>query len=171
MKRVCLTGVESTGKSTLAPQLAAHFGDRCTTAVMPETGRAWAETHGLDFSIPALREIAAAHIATRDTIIAAGPDLIIEDTDIVMTSAWAHMLHGARDRLLSAVPASADLYLLFAPDTPWIDDGTRMFGGDKRLRFHALVTLELELRGIRPVLVAGDWQQRLATAVAAIAAI
>ena len=79
MKRVCLTGVESTGKSALAPLLAQRFGG----VVMAEYGRTWAETHGLDFSPEALREIAAGHLAARAAIEAQRPSLIIEDTDIV----------------------------------------------------------------------------------------
>jgi NadR type nicotinamide-nucleotide adenylyltransferase len=164
MKRVCLTGVESTGKSSLAPKLAARFGG----AVMTEYGRTWAETHGLDFTPEALHEIAAGHLAARAVIEATRPSLIIEDTDIVMTSAWARMLHGARDPVLTAIPASADLYLLFARDTPWIDDGTRQFGGRERVRFDAIIRDELAARGIVPVMIGGDWAARQAAAEAAI---
>lgn len=164
MKRVCLTGVESTGKSTLAPLLAQRFGG----VVMAEYGRTWAEAHGLDFTPEALREIAAGHLAARAAIEAQRPSLIIEDTDIVMTSAWAQMLHGARDPLLTAIPGTADLYLLFAPDTPWIDDGTRQFGGGERVRFDAIIRDELAARGIVPVMVDGDWAARQAAAEAAI---
>jgi NadR type nicotinamide-nucleotide adenylyltransferase len=167
MKRICLTGVESTGKSTLAPLLAARFGG----VVMPEYGRSWAETLGTDFTRQALRDIAIGHIAERDTVVAAQPNVIIEDTDIVMTSAWSHMLHGSRDPVLSAVPANADRYLLFAPDTPWIDDGTRQFGGERRARFHAIIVEEFALRAITPVMIGGDWASRAATAEAAIAAV
>ena len=165
MKRVCLAGVESTGKSTLAPVLAAHFGG----LVMPEYGRSWAEHHGTDFTPDALSEIAAGHLAIRAEIETASPKLIIEDTDIVMTSAWGHMLHGQRDPALSAIPATADLYLLFAADTPWVDDGTRQFGGRERRRFAALIDEEFTLRGITPTRIAGTWAERQATAIAAIA--
>lgn len=164
-KRVCLTGVESTGKSSLAPKLAARFGG----VVMAEYGRTWAETYGLDFTAEALREIAAGHLAARAAIEATRPSLIIEDTDIVMTSAWARMLHGARDPALTAIPANADLYLLFARDTPWVDDGTRQFGGRERVRFDAIIRDELAARGIVPVMVGGDWAARQATAEAAVA--
>ncbi len=173
MKRVCLTGVESTGKSTLAPLLAARFGG----VVMPEYGREWAETRGLDFRPEALRTIAAEHAARRAALAATGPALIIEDTDIVMTAAWSRMLHGQADAALAAIPADAalaaipadaDLYLLFAPDTPWINDGTRQFGGYERARFHAIIVAELKQRGITPVLVGGDWDRRLEQASAAI---
>lgn len=164
MKRVCLTGVESTGKSTLVPHLAAKFGG----VVMPEYGRSWAETLGTDFTIAALRDIADGHLAALRQLAAGRPALIVEDTDIVMTSAWARMLCGRRDPLLSAIKADADLYLLFSPDTPWIDDGTRQFGGAARAIFHRIIADELAIRGITPVAIAGDWEQRHAAAEAAI---
>lgn len=165
--RVCLTGVESTGKSTLAPQLAARFGG----VVMPEYGRHWAENHGVNFTRTALLEIAAGHIEARAAIEATNPRLIIEDTDIIMTSAWSHMLHGRRDPQLSATPATADLYLLFAPDTPWIDDGTRQFGGEQRAGFHRRIEQEFARRQIRPISITGDWAARAAACKTAIAAL
>ncbi|KAB7648442.1 AAA family ATPase [Polymorphobacter fuscus] len=167
MKRVCLTGVESTGKSTLAPVLAARFGG----VVMPEYGRRWAERNGVDFIPAALHAIAAGHAAARAAIAAGAPDLIIEDTDIVMTSAWARMLYGRRDPVLSAIAATADLYLLFAADTPWIDDGTRQFRGQDRERFAAIIIDELARRQLNPVLISGSWTQREATAIRAVAAL
>lgn len=163
-RRVVLTGVECTGKSTLAPLLAAQFGG----VVMPEYGRSWAEVHGTDFTIAALRDIAAGHMMACDALGADRLPIIIEDTDVVMTSAWAIMLHGRRDPLLSAIPATGDLYLLFRPDTPWINDGTRLFGGDQRTRFHNVVRDEMNIRGISPVTIDGDWAARHASAKAAI---
>lgn len=167
MKRACLIGVESTGKSTLAQRLAARFGG----VVMAEYGRSWAETLGTDFTVAALRDIAEGHLAARRQLEAGKPPLIVEDTDIVMTSAWSRMLHGRRDPLLSAIKADADLYLLFTPDTPWIDDGTRQFGGTARTKFHRIIADELALRGIAPVLIAGDWDDRRLAAEAAITAL
>jgi NadR type nicotinamide-nucleotide adenylyltransferase len=167
MKRICLTGVESTGKSTLAPVLAARFGG----VVMPEYGRHWAETRGTDFTRQALRDIATGHVAERDRLAATAPSLIIEDTDIVMTSAWSVMLQGSRDPVLTAIPASADRYLLFAPDTPWIDDGTRQFDGERRARFHAIIVDEFAQRAITPIIITGDWASRAAAAETAVAAV
>ena len=163
-RRIVLTGVECTGKSTLAPLLAADFGG----VVMPEYGRSWAEVHGTEFTIAALRDIAAGHMLASQALVAQNPAVIIEDTDIIMTSAWAIMQHGRRDPLLSAIPATGDLYLLFRPDTPWINDGTRMFGGDQRTRFHNVVRDEMNIRRITPVIIEGDWATRHASATAAI---
>ena len=166
-RRVVFTGVECTGKSTLAPALASHFN----AVVMPEYGRTWAEANGTDFTIAALREIAAGHLAARAALLAGNPALIIEDTDIVMTAAWAIMLHGQRDPVLSAIPATGDIYLLFRPDTPWIDDGTRIFGGNQRTRFHTVIREELGNRRITPVIIEGRWTARRAAAEKVVSAL
>jgi nicotinamide riboside kinase len=163
---ICLTGAESTGKTTLASELQAQFGG----VIMPEYGREYAETIGTDFTPAALRAIAETHEQRRAQLLAAAPALLIEDTDIVTTAAWFRMLHGARDAQLSAIKAAADLYLLFAPDTPWVADGTRQFLGAERARFHDIISDELAQRGITPLLITGNWAQRREQAAAAIRA-
>lgn len=164
MLHVCFLGVESTGKSTLAQQLAQQFG----AVILPEYGREYAETIGTDFTPDALRIIARIHAARLGRLRAACPQLLIEDTDVVITAAWFRMLHGRRDPALSAMPARADLHLLFAPDTPWVADGTRQFTGADRLKFHVIIENELAVRGIGAVMIGGNWQQRRARTAAAI---
>lgn len=166
MIRICLAGAESTGKSTLAPRLAARFGG----VVVAEYGRTYAEALGIALSPEDLRRIATGHEAARHAAETSGPRMIVEDTDIVMTAAWSEMLFGARDPALEAIPATADLYLLFLDDVPWIDDGTRLFGAPaRRARFHALIAAGLARRGIVPVPVGGGWEERYGTAEAAVA--
>lgn len=161
--RVCLTGVESTGKSTLADRLAAHFGG----VVMPEFGRTHAEIFGTDFTPEVLEAIALGHRAGLAAIEATSPSLIIEDTDIVTTAAWARMLQ-APSKFLRKLPATAGLYLLFAPDVPFIADGTRQFDGPDRQRFQLMLEAELRDRRITPVLIEGDFAAREAASIAAI---
>lgn len=166
MNRVCLTGAESTGKSTLAVRLA----QRLDGVVVAEYGRGYAERHGTDFTRAALRAIADGHLAVRVAAEASGPRLIVEDTDIVTTAAWSRMLFGSADPVLAAIPATADLYLMFDADTPWIDDGTRQFGTpDRRAAFDRLLRAELAERGIAAVDIGGDWDQRFDRAAAAVA--
>lgn len=161
---VCFTGVESTGKTRMAERLSRRLGG----VLMPEYGREYAETIGTDFTPDVLRTIARIHCERRHRLLASRPRLLIEDTDVVMTAAWFRMLHGHRDPALSAMPAAADLYLLFAPDTPWVADGTRQFVGRDRLLFQAAIEDEMALRNIEPVLIMGNWQQREAQAAAAL---
>lgn len=168
MKRVCLSGAESTGKSTLAPRLAARFGG----VVVAEYGRLYAEAHGTDFTVADLQRIAEGHLAVRRAAERERPRLIVEDTDVVVTAAWAEMLFGAADPVLEAIPATADLYLLFSPDVAWIGDGTRLFGApERRSRFHTLIVAGLARRGVAVTEIGGDWQARYAGSVAAIEAL
>lgn len=164
MSHVCFLGVESTGKSTLAARLAQHLAG----VVMPEYGREYAETMGTDFTPDALRHIAREHATRLAALRETRPPLLIEDTDVVMTAAWFRMLHGHRDPEISAIPATADLHLMFAPDTPWVNDGTRQFVGQDRLAFQAIIEDELAARGIDALLIAGNWQQRRTQALRAI---
>jgi nicotinamide riboside kinase len=133
-------------------------------------GGARAETLGTDFRRDQLIAIAHGHLAERKRIEAMAPALIVEDTDIVTTCAWDVMLHGVVHPELAAIPATADLYLLFRPDVPWVPDGTRAFGGALRPKFANALRDELDNRGITPVIVGGDWDAREAQAVAAITA-
>lgn len=161
---VCFAGVESTGKTRLAERLARRLG----APLMPEYGREYAEANGTIFTPDVLRTIAHTHAERRQRLLATRPRLLIEDTDVVMTAAWFHMLHGHRDPILSALPAAADLYLLFAPDTPWVADGTRQFVGRDRLLFQTTIEDEIAARNIEPVLIMGNWRQREAQVTAAI---
>lgn len=174
MLRVVLSGVESVGKSTLAAELAGHFGG----LLVPEFGRTYTERLRRNLTLEDHYAIAEGHEIAADQAAAAGPGVLIEDTDIVMTTAWATMLFGegeaagaGRDPILAARQSRADLHLLLEPDVPFVADPVRMFGEPgERLRFHAIVLAEFASRRLQPVQVAGDWKTRRATAIAAIEA-
>lgn len=167
MTTICLHGPESTGKSTLIERLAAHFD----TIFVPEYGRTFAETHGTDFSMADLVEIARTHDQMTRAALASGADPLLLDTDPLMTAVWADMLFGTRDPWFDAWHGTADLYLLLDIDLPWIDDGTRMFGSAaERQRFFDLSRGELDRRGVRYAVVGGQGADRLAAALAAIEA-
>jgi NadR type nicotinamide-nucleotide adenylyltransferase len=166
-RTICLHGPESTGKSTLAPRLAARFGG----VVVDEYGRSYAEAEGIDFTMADLVAIAKGHDALTRAALAAGADPVILDTDPLMTAVWADMLFGTRDPWFDAWHGTADLYLLLDIDLPWIADGTRMFGtAEARRRFFDLSRAELERRGVRWALVGGQGDARFDAAVAAILA-
>lgn len=165
-RTICLHGPESTGKSTIAPRLAAHLGG----AVIDEYGRTYAEANGTDFTMADLVAIATGHDAQTRAAIARGVDPVILDTDPLMTAVWADMLFGRRDPWFDGWDGTADLYLLFDIDLPWVEDGTRMFGtADARRRFFDLSRAELERRGVRWALVRGQGEDRWRSALAAVA--
>ncbi|MBB5987338.1 AAA family ATPase [Sphingobium lignivorans] len=162
---VVLHGPESTGKSTLARRLAAHWG----TVDVPEYGRTYCEAHGTDLTPEDLIAIMDGHVAARPAIEPQARGLLIQDTDPVMTAAWSMMLFGHRIAALDAFTDVGALYLLMDIDLPWIGDEVRMFpeAADQR-RFFALCEAELVRRALPYVRISGDGEQRFARAVAAV---
>jgi NadR type nicotinamide-nucleotide adenylyltransferase len=167
LRTICLHGPESTGKSTLAPRIAEYLGGD----VVDEYGREYAEARGIEFTMRDLLEIAKTHDAGTRTLIAAGMTPLVLDTDPLMTAVWADMLFGTRDPWFDAWEGTADLYLLFDIDLPWVADGTRMFGTPElRQRFFDLSKAELERRGVRWALVTGDGEARWQSVLRAVEA-
>ncbi len=165
LRSVCLHGPESTGKSTVAPRLAEHFGSPCVA----ELGRTYCETHGTDLTMADLLRIAAGHDAETRAALGQGRYPVILDTDPLMTAVWADMLFGRRDPWFDAWQDTADLYLLFDIDLPWQADGTRMFGTlAERQRFFDLSRAELDRRNLPYALVSGQGEQRYHAALEAI---
>jgi NadR type nicotinamide-nucleotide adenylyltransferase len=164
-RTICLHGPESTGKTTVAPALAARLGG----VVVGEYGREYAETRGTAFTMPDLVAIGQEQARRATAAKATGADPLILDTDPLMTAVWADMLFGRRDPWFKSFTDAADLYLLFDTDLPWIDDGTRLFGTiGLRRRFFDLSKAELDRRGLKWALIGGEGQARLANALAAI---
>lgn len=165
MKTVCFHGAESTGKSVLAARLSDELG----VPWVPEYGRSYCEEHGTDLTMDDLLAIARGEAAAIARARAEAPPVLILDTDQLMTAAWAQKLFGAVPDELLSYP-KADLYLLFDPDVPWVDDGTRFFGADaERTAFARLAEQVLVQTGVNWRPVRGSWGQREATARAALA--
>ena len=165
VRRVCVFGPESTGKTTLARQLAEAFD----TIALPEYGRTWTNAFGVEVSPGDLAAIAAGHQASRAAAMRTANRLLIEDTDPILTCVWADMLLGERQDWMAQALDPADLYLLTDIDFDWVDDGTRYFPADEdRRRFFALCETELVRRNLPFVRISGDRPTRLASAATAI---
>lgn len=165
MLRLVLSGVESVGKSVLARTLADRFGG----SLVLEYGRGYTEALDRPLTPQDLREIAAGHRAAAAAAAEQATPLLVEDTDIVMTTAWGMMLFGTRDPALAAVASQADRHLLLLPDVPFVPDPVRMFGtATDRAAFHAVVEAEFAARGLTPVRIGGNFPERTAAAIALV---
>lgn len=158
MIRICLHGAESTGKSVLAARLEREL----RIPWVPEYGRDYAETHGIDFTMADLLAIARGQDAAMRRAALDNPPVLLLDTDPLMTAAWAEMLFGTAPDELFAY-SKADLYLLFDADVPWVADGTRFFGTrESRARFAALAEEMLVRAGVPYRRIGGAWDDRAA---------
>ena len=165
VKKVCVFGPESSGKTTLARALAA----RLDTVHVPEYGRVYTDAFGTDVDNRDLLAIARGHMAATAAAARQANRVLVMDTDPVLTAVWSDMLIGARDPWFESFNDTADLYLLCGIDMDWEDDGTRYFPDDgTRRRFHAACRAELERRGLTFATVEGGREERLALATRAI---
>lgn len=165
LRTVCLHGPESTGKTTLARELATHF----KTVMVPEFGRLYCEIFGNDCDLEDLRAIRRGH----DLIAAAGRrkanKLLILDTDAVMTAVWADILLGTRPADLDWIEEPADLYLLCDIDVPFHADTIRYFPDQAtRAQMLSQTRAELEKRDLPYVVIQGSHEVRLRVAIEAI---
>lgn len=164
-RTVCLHGPESTGKTTLGPRIADALGG----IYVAEFGRTWSEAKGIGFTMTDLVAIAKGHMAATREALNRRPPYVILDTDPLMTAVWAEMLFGVRDPWFDRFKDTADLYLMFDIDLPWVPDGTRMFGTEElRTRFFDLTRAELERRDVSWAMVGGHDDDRFVNAMRAI---
>ncbi|MCB1457873.1 MAG: AAA family ATPase [Nitratireductor sp.] len=163
-KRIVLTGAESTGKSTLARQLARHFD----TLHVPEYGRTYDAFRTGEWTAGSFAEIEAGHSAMREALAPEAGPILIEDTDELSTRVWETALNGTVPT--RARPSRlADLYLVLATDLPWRDDGTRYMAETAfREQFQSSLISELSTAGVAWQEIRGLGDARLAAAVCAI---
>ncbi len=165
MRTVCLHGPESTGKTTLAAELAGHFH----ALAVPEYGRLYCEIFGNECDLEDLRAIRQGHDLLAAAARRKARDIVFFDTDAVMTAVWADVLLGTRPDDLDRIDDPADLYLLCDIDVPFAADGIRYFPDPAtRAKMFAQTRGELERRGLAFATITGPRAVRLRLAVDAI---
>jgi NadR type nicotinamide-nucleotide adenylyltransferase len=164
VKRVCVLGGESSGKTTLARALA----ERLRTVWVPEYGRELWEQRGGLLRIEDLLRIAEVQIGRESRLAEEADRWLICDTSPLTTLFYSLELFGAAvPELVALAQRRYDGVLLSAPDFEFVQDGTRRDSAF-RDRGHRWYLEELGRRSIPWVLAAGSVEARVETAVSTI---
>lgn len=159
--RVCLTGPESTGKTTLAQRLATW----ADTDWVPEASRAYAERKGAPLTARDVGPIAREHVTLADAaaerVRERGGRLLVLDADLLSTVIYGRHYYGRAPAWVERQERRrrADLYLLCDVDVPWVPDGIRD-RPENRAEMLALFEHALRRRHARVARVSGDWDTR-----------
>lgn len=160
IKKVCLYGAESTGKTTLCRLLAAHYN----TVFVPEMARIiLGDRLCVAEDFPAIAYAQFAEVA-RQTLYA--NKVLICDTDLLVTKIYEeHYFQKVHTEVTDLQQLEQyDLYLMCDTDIPWVADSQRVLG-HLREEMKAKFVQELENNHLKYHWIRGDYQTRFDTAV------
>lgn len=120
---ICIVGPESSGKSTLALQLAQHFN----VPMVPEYAREFLLRSGGNYSEADLLQVAKGQLELEARIAERSESMMICDTDILVIKIWQEFKFGRPNEELDELLATQHRrkYLLTYPDLEWEEDPLR----------------------------------------------
>ena len=168
--RVCCVGPESSGTTTLAQQLASHYG----TVWVPEYGRDYTEARKVAGAKYEWKSDEFVHIALKqqeheDLMAAQARRVLFCDTDALATCIWHERYMGFWSMSVESVANRRRyaLYILTQPDIPFVQDRIR---DSENLREWMTQRFREELNKRKQpwLLVQGKMEDRLKSAIAAV---
>lgn len=167
---IAIVGAESTGKTTLAGELAAALrSEGHTVAVVSEYLREFCDTQG---RTPQVHE--QAHIAGEQTRRIAeasqAHDVVVADTTALMIAVYSDKVFGDLSLYTQAetIQRGYALTLLTALDLPWRADGLQRDGPQVREPVTALVRASLARAAVSYSVIGGSGPARLQSALTVV---
>lgn len=162
LKRISITGPESSGKSWLAERLASHY----QTHWVPEYARKYLENYGSGYTLEDVINIAKGQIELENKTVKQSHNLLFCDTDLLVTKIWSEVVFGScpfwiEDQFKNH---TYDLYLLCFPDIPWQPDPLRENPENREVLFQ-LYKDALTKQGFPFKIVKGFGEVRLGNAI------
>ncbi|MGB8192066.1 MAG: AAA family ATPase [Chitinophagaceae bacterium] len=160
VKKICISGSESTGKSLLAERLAHHYN----TAFVPEMAR---EIIGKteDVGFEELHEIAKRHAIVIKEKLKHANKLLFCDTDVNITKSYSQYLFNKELEVANWIEEANqfDLHIFLDTDCAFVQDGTRILP-EERNNLSGYHRRQLDKAGINYVVVGGSWEERFVRA-------
>jgi NadR type nicotinamide-nucleotide adenylyltransferase len=165
LKRIAITGPESTGKSELAKQLSDYYH----TTFVPEIARDYLATLVEAYVFEDIEKIAKKQLEMENALADKAENILFCDTDMLVTKIWSRFKYGKCDPWIEEKVKSHryDLYLLCSIDLPWVADPLREHPG-KRKELFGIYLDELQQLKVNFAIISGIGEQRLQNAILAV---
>lgn len=174
MKRIVISGPESSGKTTLAEALAHHYGTVCAR----EMARPYLEVKKrsgitVGYAEEDLLSIARSQVEEEDRVGASididAPRILFCDTDLITIRIWGEEKYGRSDPWIAQQTEQRpyDLWFLCAPDMPWEPDPLRENPHDRDRLFDVYERTLMRL-GKPYMVLRGTHEERMRTAMGMI---
>ena len=166
--RIAITGVESTGKTTLTEALSAQLGG----LAVRECARYDLEVIAGEVTMATLERLAQAQAeackAAVQQAAAAGAACVISDTDALVLQLWGEHAFDRAPAGLEQLEAWPDLTLLCAPTIPWEADPLRSMPRlEDRVALHAVYARAVAALPAHTIIDGTTHEKRLDQAVRA----
>lgn len=167
IKRIAITGPESTGKTTLAMQLASVYN----TVFVPEYARAYLDSLNGPYEFDDLLHIAQEQYILEQRMAAQANRYLFCDTDFIVLKIWSLVKFGQCNSWIieQAKHHIYDLYLLTSIDLPWEPDSQREDPEQREMLFK-LYKNELDNIYVNYHIIKGQGESRLNNAIKCITA-
>lgn len=162
IKRIAITGPESTGKSWLTQRLAEYY----QTAWVPEYAREYIDQLDREYGADDILRIAKGQLNLEEQLAQKSGTFLFCDTELIVTKIWyEHKYKTCPNWILDRIEDHRyDLYLLCNVDLPWKDDPQREHP-QLRHYFFDIYNQELAARELPFGIVSGSGNQRLLNAI------
>ena len=164
--KVVLFGPESTGKTTLAKQLALHYN----SFWVPEFSRAYAEEklkEGILLTKNDVLPIAIGQMELENSYSEKSKEILFYDTNLLETKVYSEYIYDGfcPDLLRESVEDNKyDLYILTDVDIPWKYDSVRSSDTNRQKMF-AHFKKVLDEQELPYMIVSGKQEYRLSNAI------
>ena len=164
-RKIAIVGPESSGKSSLAQEMASHY----KVPLVDEYARVYLENLQRGYTQGDLLEIAKGQIDLEDEVLKSNPLMIICDTNLLVIKIWSIYKYGNCENIILNLikERQYDLQLLLRPDVPWEPDRQSENPQDWN-ELCDLYYKDLQLSGERFELIEGTGTNRLRSAIQSI---
>jgi len=165
IRRIAVTGPESTGKSRLSKELAAHY----QTSFVAEYAREYLATIKQAYTLSDILQIAQTQFELENQAEQEAQNYLFVDTEFLVTKIWSEYCFKTCPAWINEkfLTHRYDLYLLCDIDLPWEPDPLREHPHDRAF-FYDWFVKELKTNNLPFVVIRGSGKERTNNAINSI---